>query len=201
MSDTENIRAELVIGARGWVHASWLESYYPDDLPEDWQLDYYTNEFGAVLLPAELWTQAGVDDIEQWLATVGENFLFFLELPAQPGDFVARLEAFAGRCAGATLDTGNADDWSALTGEIPLLYSEDTGVLRRYRPAGQAEAVLACLQAGPGEKIELPVLREQLESALSGVPVTSQLAFIIGNKDPAIENLQNAKLIAELLGA
>jgi len=48
MSGTENELAELVVGARGWEHAQWLETYYPDDLPEDWQLDYYANEFGCV---------------------------------------------------------------------------------------------------------------------------------------------------------
>jgi hypothetical protein len=201
MSGTENKLAELVVGARGWEHAQWLETYYPDDLPADWRLDYYANEFGCVVLPAEVWIKADEEAIGQWLEDVEEDFMFFLELPAQPDDVAANLSAFAGRCAGAILPEGKPADWQALLGEIPVLSSEDTGNLKCYRHAGQSETVLAWLASGPGQKIELPALREQIEAALKGVAATSRLAFIIGNEAPAMENLQNAKVVAELLGA
>lgn len=201
MSGTENKLAELVVGTRGWEHAQWLEAYFPDDLPEDWRLDYYANEFGCVVLPGEVWMTAGEETIGQWLEDVGEEFMFFLDLPARPADVSANLSAFAGRCTGAVLHKGEPADWQAILGEIPVLQSEDTGDLRCYRHAGRAQTVLAWLAAGPGEKIELPVLREQIEAALKGVAATSRLAFIIGNEAPAMENLQNAKVVAELLGA
>jgi hypothetical protein len=201
MSGTENELAELVVGARGWEHAQWLEAYYPDDLPEDWRLDYYANEFGCVVLPPEVWMTSDEKVIEQWLEDVEDDFLFYLELPAQPGELTASLSVFAGRCAGAILHEGNSADWQDVLGDIPVLYSEDTGNLKCYRHAGQAETVLAWLAAGPGEKIELPVLREQIEAALTNVAAKSRLAFIIGDEAPAMENLQNAKVVAELLGA
>lgn len=201
MSSIENKLAELVVGSRGWEHAQWLEAYYPDDLPEDWRLDYYANEFGCVILPAEVWMSADEDVIEQWLEDVEEDFMFFLELPGQPGDVAARLSAFAGRCAGAILHQGKAEDWQAMLGNIPLLQSEDATDLKCYHLAGQAEPILVWLQAAAGEKIELPVLREQIEIGLKGVSATSRLAFIVGNEAPAMENLQNAKVLAELLGA
>lgn len=199
MSGTENELAELVVGTCGWEHAQWLEAYYPDDLPEDWRLDYYANEFGCVVLPPELWMTADEEAIEQWLEDVGEDFMFFIELPAEPGDVAASLSAFTGRCAGAILHQGKPDDWQAVLGDILLLQSEDSGNLKCYRHAGQPETVLAWLAAGPGEKIELPVLREQIEVGLKAA--TARLAFIIGNEAPAMENLQNAKVLAELLGA
>lgn len=199
MSGTENKLAELVVGARGWEHTRWLETYYPDDLPEDWRLDYYANEFGCVVLPAEVWMTAGEEAIEQWLEGVEDDFMFFLDLPVQPTEVGASLSAFAGRCAGAILHEGKSADWQATLGDIPVLYSEDLGNLKCYRYAGQAETVLAWLAAGPGEKIELPVLREQIEAGLKAA--TARLAFIIGNEAPAMENLQNAKVLAELLGA
>ncbi len=201
MSNTENILAELVVGSRGWEHAQWLESYYPDDLPEDWRLDYYANEFGCVVLPAETWMTTDEDVIEQWLEDVEEDFMFFLELPDQPTDVAARISVFAGRCAGAILPQGKAEDWPAIPDNIPLLQSEDTADLKCYHLAGQTEPGLVWLQAAEGEKIELLFLREQIETALKDVSATSRLAFIVGNKAPVMENLQNAKVLAELLGA
>lgn len=201
MAGTENELAELVVGARGWEHTPWLEAYYPDDLPEDWRLDYYANEFGCVVLPPDVWLAADEQTIEQWLEDVEEDFLFYLELPAQSVDIAVNLAAFAGRCAGAILRAGQPGNWQKVLGKIPLLQSEDTANLRCYRQAGQAGTVLAWVSVEPGEIIELPLLREQIEAALKGVGATSRLPFIIGNEAPAVENLQNAKLVAELLGA
>ena len=201
MSGSENKLANLVVGARGWEHPRWLEAYYPDDLPEDWRLDYYSNEFGCVILPADLWMMTDEDVIEQWLEEAEDDFMFFLELPEQPTDAAARLAVFAGRCDGAVLLQGRAEDWQEMLGNIPLLQTEDTENLKRFHLTGQTEPVLAWLQAGADEKIELPVLREQIEAGLKGVSGSSRLAFVIGNEDPAMENLQNAKVLAELLGA
>ena len=201
MSGSENKLADLVVGARGWEHPQWLEAYYPDDLPEDWRLDYYSNEFGCVILPADLWMTTDEDVIEQWLEEAEEDFMFFLELPEQPADAAARLSAFAGRCAGAVLLQGRAEDWQVILGNIPLLQSEDTANLKRFLLTGQTEPVLIWLQAAAGEKIELPALREQIEISLEGLSAPSRLAFVIGNEAPAMENLQNAKVLAELLGA
>ncbi|WP_172597604.1 hypothetical protein [Sulfuriflexus mobilis] len=201
MAGTENEFAEMVVGSRGWEHPQWLDSYYPDDLPEDWRLGYYANEFGCVLLPPEVWGAANEATVEQWLDDVEEGFLFFLELPARPMATAGGLAAFAGRCAGAILSEGEPADWQAVLDDIPLLQSEDTGGLRCYHRAGQTETVLAWLNADAGEKIALPVLREQIEASLQGVAKTSRLAFIIGNGPPAVENLQNAMVVAELLGA
>lgn len=201
MAENKNGLAELVVGAYGWQHAAWQAAYYPDDMPEEWRLAYYANEFGCVVLPAEQWQAADQETIEQWLSEMAEDFLLFLELPAQAGNLSAHIKLFAGRCAGAILQEGEPADWSAVPDGIPLLCSEESGQLRRYHRVGQTESVLAWLATQPEERIELPVLREQIETALKGVTATSRLAFIIGNQAPAMENLQNARVVAELLGA
>ena len=48
-TDTEHAHG-LRLGARGWRHAHWENDFYPDDLPPDWQLAYYANEFSTVLV-------------------------------------------------------------------------------------------------------------------------------------------------------
>lgn len=41
----------VLVGARGWA----CSDYYPEDLPETWQVDYYANDFSALLVPQSQW--------------------------------------------------------------------------------------------------------------------------------------------------
>ncbi len=39
----------IIFGLSGLAHPSLINNFYPEDLPEDWRLDYYSNEFDALL--------------------------------------------------------------------------------------------------------------------------------------------------------
>ncbi len=39
----------IIFGISGLAHPSLMNNFYPEDLPEDWRLDYYSNEFDALL--------------------------------------------------------------------------------------------------------------------------------------------------------
>lgn len=66
------------VGACGWDLPHWNNSFYPDDLPQDWRLSYYANEFSAVLVPADVW-QAEQENLEDWGDEVGQGFRFYLQ--------------------------------------------------------------------------------------------------------------------------
>lgn len=70
------------LAARAWGHAQWRERFYPPDLPADWDLAYYANEFMAVGVPGALWLEASADRLQGWLADTGAGFRFFLLLEA-----------------------------------------------------------------------------------------------------------------------
>ena len=75
--------AQLVlVGAAGWQHPAWHGSFYPDDLPEDWQLSYYNTRFQAVYLPAAIWQAASEATWGQWLFDTQDGFYFVLEAGA-----------------------------------------------------------------------------------------------------------------------
>lgn len=78
----------VLIGAVGWLHPAWEGAFYPDDLPEDWQLSYYNTQFQAVYLPAPVWQAASTATWDQWLHDTQDGFHFVLEpgaeAPAQP---------------------------------------------------------------------------------------------------------------------
>jgi len=94
---TENLK----IGARGWRHPRWAGAYYPDDLPEDWQLSYYANDFNVVLVPAEYWDKTSGYDLELWSEDVSEDlhedFYFYLECPPLESD--AEIQCFKTQCS------------------------------------------------------------------------------------------------------
>ena len=64
----------VAIGACGWLHQDWIGDFYPDDLPEDWYLGYYANEFSVVYIPASVWINEA--DLSDWCEDVSETFRF-----------------------------------------------------------------------------------------------------------------------------
>ncbi len=70
----------VLIGACGWQHKGWSGAFYPEDLPEEWQLGYYGNEFQVVIVPANYWaTEPGT--FEEWLQESDESLQMICEWP------------------------------------------------------------------------------------------------------------------------
>lgn len=69
----------VVMGACGWKHQAWLEDFYSEDLPEDWQLGFYSNEFSVVYVPASDWISE--PDLSEWVEDIVDSFRFILEIP------------------------------------------------------------------------------------------------------------------------
>ncbi len=71
---------DILIGATGWNHSDWIGSYYPQDLPEDWRLSYYSNELNTVLVTERDWSHKQKTDLKQWVNDTHDEFIFFFEL-------------------------------------------------------------------------------------------------------------------------
>jgi len=66
------------IAAYGWESESW-QGFYPADLPEDWHLDFYSNEFRSVVVALDMWPDITPDVVEEWLDAVDAEFRFYFE--------------------------------------------------------------------------------------------------------------------------
>ncbi len=77
-----SLKQDINLGAYGWHHQHWLNTFYPEDLPEGWQLAYYSNEFNTVVVPADYWQTGEVLDCEDWLDNVHDGFQFIVECHA-----------------------------------------------------------------------------------------------------------------------
>ncbi|MFO7594426.1 MAG: DUF72 domain-containing protein [Pseudomonadota bacterium] len=67
------------VAAWGWLGERWAASY-PADLPEEWRLDYYANEYEAVVVPSSDWQAQDRETLQLWLEEAPEGFHFYWEL-------------------------------------------------------------------------------------------------------------------------
>lgn len=75
---------ELELATYGWEGSAW-DALYPDDLPTDWRLDYYANEYAAIVVPAASWGGATIDEASDWLEQVPDGFRFYWEVADADG--------------------------------------------------------------------------------------------------------------------
>lgn len=147
-----NSRTQIQIAARGIQHAVWQGEFYPDDLPQDWRLTYYSNEFRALVVPAAEWVLAQEDELAQWLADTDEAFSFYLEVTELQLDwwgFAEKAELLGSQLGGILLrpeqwladSAGLADALDAATSIAPVcvllpddqvLGSQDETLLTEY---------------------------------------------------------------------
>lgn len=73
-------------GTLGWSHDAWMGDFYPEDMPEDWQLSFYNTQFRCVYLPFEQWRHATDEEVAGWLCDTQEGFRFVLGVPRQLGE-------------------------------------------------------------------------------------------------------------------
>lgn len=81
------------LGAMGWDYAAWNGVFYPEDLPVDWRLNYYSTQFECVYLPYAAWHATPLETLQEWHHTTLEQFRFLLEPPPSPNIDAALIAA------------------------------------------------------------------------------------------------------------
>lgn len=76
-------RYYLYSGTVGWTGSKGFESFYPEDLPEEWRLAYYNTQFRCTYLPLEVWTKLTEPEITVLLDETQGGFRFVLESPKE----------------------------------------------------------------------------------------------------------------------
>jgi hypothetical protein len=156
---------DIIVAARGWSHPGWFGHFYPDDLPEDWQLSFYANEFRAVVVPASVWADADPLEVERWAEDTHQDFTFYLEV--------------------ADLLT----DWSVLAETVKPLGKRLGGILLRPAEVDADLAMIAsCLDAAVGLAPVCVLLPEKTELSEAGNSLLKQhkvsLCWNVGEGKP-----------------
>lgn len=206
---TENTAVSLEIGTLGWDRTDWVGSFYPADLPAEWRLSYYANEFDAVLIPADRWASEATSHVEAWCEDVSGRFRFIAELkPFQVNTtrgrrIVSGLDALGKTLHGLVLRT-TADAPHGFVRELRGRYpgkalvvddAGEAGLPRLWRPGVSKDAGpigLAGFDAPP----QAMELRKLLESFLITSSGPERALFL----DAPHETVETAGTIARLLG-
>lgn len=202
------------IGSVGWQHAHWQESFYPETLPEDWWLTYYSNEFRCVLMPA---AHASPDAASDWLANTHDRFRFFLSLDAGADDERARAlaQALGERLGGVVWTGAPAPGAAGGTGQrwadlgVPLAI--DAGPEHPWRAAGLAQGLWKPERPAAGSALGLAALADagDRRTLRDHVERFGRQATEAGVAEPALffdgprlraDTLRDAAVIAGLLG-
>jgi len=201
-SDSKQQLADLVVGARGWLHEHWLASYYPDDIPDEWRLGFYANEFNTLLIPWGQWCES-VDALEEGLEDTEDDFHLYLELPEMVQALPDHFSEIVDKVTGLVCLKGVAEDWqasaTALDTRLFAALPQGKGLFQGFvELASDKSMELVLIDSAAGFK-DLAVMREQLELALAFADKRLDVIFV--DKQPVLEAMRNTQMIAELLGA
>ncbi|MEL7832432.1 DUF72 domain-containing protein [Fodinibius sp. Rm-B-1B1-1] len=68
--------SELFIGTSGWSYKDWENSFYPDGLPQNDYLAYYSSQFDTVEVNATYYNVPSVSTVERWKGKTERDFQF-----------------------------------------------------------------------------------------------------------------------------
>jgi hypothetical protein len=224
----QSLNLHLEIAARGWNHAGWSGRFYPETLPEEWRLTYYSNEFRRVLVPARQAAAADAEVIGQWREDVHGQFRFLIELRIDadhqtPGaDQLQRLQDGLGALLGGVLVVMPASARApfvalrrALDQPVPVYVDAEPSLERAcaelideagaglcWRPAGAGARGARRLGLLQADEVAggLRELRSHIDEFLSQAPATDELLLVFEGSPPALDAMNEAKVIASLLG-
>lgn len=219
---------QLLIGACGWDHPGWRGTFYPEDLPDDWQLGYYSNEYRVILVPAEYWRHNELaadllDDSESNLRFILEcSFLESARPRGEPAGCIQQAEKLGPRCAGILyrVDANTISDRSTLQENL-LQCSADIPTCVEFTDTPDATLLQWCQQHqlgvcwhGDGQpraagslnvaRIREPTLspkglRQVIETCLGWGNGSGVTALLFDGDPPSIQLMENAGVILDLL--
>jgi hypothetical protein len=200
---------ELMIGAEGWEHAAWSGSFYPDDLPPEWRLSYYANEFSLLLVPLAVWRTGDGKRFRGWREDVAGGFRFVLDVTGmapEDGRSLQQLQccqsALGDRLAGGvSWSAASPADGARLRGGLGdgrfLASAARLPDLPSTVPVA-ADGTTLCARI-PSEAADLKWLRSVLESLSAGRAETQRLLLFFAGTPPRIQTMQEAGLLWQLL--
>ena len=203
----------IEIGALGWTHPGWDNDYYPEDLPEDWRLDYYSHHFQFVIMQSGEWLQAGDDEIEQWLEDVKDSFDFFLALEADAIDKAAVKQVERIKCILAErlqglviLHMNKAIDATLVQGlsALSTVYVDTDTSMEEWadiRPVWRMGREISGCQIGFIEEEatkDMRTMRAHIEAFIAQGG-TQQLYLVYQGQSPSTRAMQDAQVILQML--
>lgn len=207
----------LVVGSVDWDHDAWAGSFYPHDLPREWRLGYYANEFSAVLVPGRRFATAEVGRVEGWREDVPSGFAFWVEVaPGALARVAPALRALGPCLGGVVASSPPPAGWLDALGawvapQVVCAVPHDGAHARPVGGVGAPRAAFICRDAGelqrpcavlsfpepPSDNRRLAAALKALAAAAAGMPAMA--CFPATPRAP--QAMEQARIILDLLGA
>jgi len=196
----------LQVGTCGWLHESWLGDFYPEDMPQEWQLDYYANIFRVVLVPESLWMKWDEGALEECVDAVEGEFGFYLRVEEEVSAAKSNQIQLVQQGLGSLL-TGVVV-FSEVEVPEPLIYGQPVSLVSKqlkmpgwsyhtgtYNVSGAAIGYCAELEEdGRWQSAMLQKFMQTLPDNISGTP------FFIDGDSINMTQVTNLKVVGEFLG-
>ncbi|MEN8177108.1 MAG: hypothetical protein ABFS39_00630 [Pseudomonadota bacterium] len=193
----------------GWDYPAWVEEFYPEDLPEDWRLSYFANEFSEVLVPQVSWVDAGTDQLQSWIDDVSEDFRFFLEIsdPVELSICDKQAEVLGSNLGGLVLaqniaEKGWCKEFVAMDqqhgGKVFLMTEASF-----YKPMPtfpQSAGMGVALSFTGKDCGDLAAQRGFFQQLQEKVQPDAQVLLCFAGAPPALESINKLRLLARLMG-
>jgi len=172
----------VVVGTADWQNPGWWGTYYPPDLPPEWRLAFYANDFSGVLIPATTWRSTDPSRVEKWRQDTPEDFAIFLETEEDGDTAIPSIAGLLGE---------------RLAGVVTMSQSPRPGHLQGVDMAEALRGAGQVVMLSPAELEEKRKLgRDLLALAARAEPVRA--LFVTGAVDASA--VQELRLLAELTG-
>lgn len=216
----------VLIGACGWLHDHWQDTFYPEDMPADWYLGYYGNEFPVVQVGEKEWQQG---DVEAWLEETDELPVFICELPLQEhsegllekaSEYLSAASKMAQRCLGIVCRVNSAVNEQELKELLQKCQAIAPTVLAMANMPATVQSLIKELAINPlwdtaeadtdnggnlyvacldTATLKLPDLRKSMEHLLARQSDKTQLVLLVGGEQPDAEIIKQAKVMLDLI--
>jgi len=219
-------KPEIRIGARGWRHESWIGDFYPDDMPHEWWLTYYSNEFENVLVPWSYLRDCEAETVQTWLDDTHDRFVFFLEVAASASQqHVENILRTLSPRLGGVLITGSDSDvistdeisrvkwidvattyapmavkWDSVAADVATnALSHRFGCYWRPEQTERTQCIGIGIAEISGNNHTPKDLKKIIEHCRS-VEGATTISLFFGGDTPSIEEMRNAIMILQMLG-
>jgi hypothetical protein len=183
--------------------------FFPEDLPVDWQLSYFANEFTEVLVPQASWIAAGSDLLQTWIDDVGEDFHFFLEI-AKPVELAlceekARLlrNHFGGFVLTEHIARKNGwKKYSIINQQLvrKVFCTTDASMLAAMPVITRLEGVGVALAFNGKNLGDLPTQRSYFEGLVDAISPETEVLLTVSGTPLSIDKIKNLQQLAQLMG-
>lgn len=197
----------LIIGTQGWESETWLDFFYPENMPEDWRLDFYSNFFECVLVEESVWKAWTEEELEELVELFEEEvFWFFFEVSSVLTDQdVIQLEKMKwylkDRATGIVLKETNQNLPEGLSGYSVTLVSKTDkrdGWCWKYENAYVSGDPVGYVDGLSRDgKVQSEMLRQFMQSLPEG---QKGAPFFVGGDSIDIDQVKNLKIVGEIMG-